>query len=165
MAMYKKGIYHLGHSNHPCVRRLRKKVKFNDISTTSLIIFVTLIRLERLFPVLRDAARLDTSLIPRKEAFDYASIFSCGAAYPHVDEGIVGDFTLGVVLEGAHVLYQGATKRNKINLGTGDVFLLNNKKVHGADCLNKPYTPLVFATYDMCFESMDQAIQTLGVVI
>lgn len=49
----------------------------------------------------------------------------------HVDGAAFGDYTLGIVLDGDHVLYDGRYRR-LCDLVQGDVYLLHNKRKHGA---------------------------------
>jgi len=63
---------------------------------------------------------------------------------PHTDN-IVGDITLGVVIEGDHYLFTG-NGRKVGDLAPGTVFALLNKKLHGAYANDmKNPKPLIFA--------------------
>jgi len=66
-------------------------------------------------------------------------------ANPHTDE-MIGDITLGVIIEGDHYLFTGNGRRVG-DLVPGTVYALRNKKTHGAFARDmKNPTPLVFMT-------------------
>jgi len=66
-------------------------------------------------------------------------------AGPHTDP-VVGDITLGVIIEGDHYLFTGNGRRVG-DLVPDTVYALRNKKTHGAFARDmKNPTPLVFMT-------------------
>jgi hypothetical protein len=77
-------------------------------------------------------------------------VFGCALnsalwAGPHTDE-VIGDITLGVIIEGDHYLFTGNGRRVG-DLIPGTVYALLNKKLHGAFARDmKNPTPLVFIT-------------------
>lgn len=83
----------------------------------------------------------------------YATLY----AAPHVDETFY-DYTVGVVLAGDHVLYTGRG-HPVCDLEPGVIYLLNNKRMHGAKPRDKRHpTPLVFITADFVASSMQDAL-------
>jgi hypothetical protein len=65
---------------------------------------------------------------------------------PHTDDDIIGDITVGVIIEGDHYMFTG-NGRKVGDLVSGTVFALLNKKLHGAYPLDrKNIKPLIFAT-------------------
>lgn len=79
----------------------------------------------------------------------------CRVAFPHIDD-VAYDYTVGLVLMGNHVLYTG-TGRAVCDLRPGAVYMLNNKKLHGAK--QHDDSPLVFVTIDFQAESMKDAMR------
>lgn len=92
-----------------------------------------------------------------KKVFSFYS-FATRWVGPHVDEEVVGDYTVGLVLRGNHVLFTG-NGRAVCKLEPGTVFLLNNKKLHGAKPAEKNLAePLLFVTADFVAESDQHAL-------
>jgi len=106
----------------------------------------------------RSAVGMPDLMLPNEDDF---SVFSCGSALIHTDT-VIEDITIGVVMQGNHELYAGPRKRTRVPLVPGTVFLLNNKALHGADCLSNTIESLVFATIDFFFESTKDALVKLG---
>ncbi len=107
----------------------------------------------------RDATR-DPFLTLPKSAKGVGA-WSCGYAHPHTDD-LLGDITIGLVISGDHELYTGLNKRTRIALKPGTVYMLSNKKMHGASRASENSDRLVFATKDLYFESMRDAFIGLG---
>ena len=64
---------------------------------------------------------------------------------PHIDEGVIGDISLGIIITGDHFLFTGNGRRIG-DLVPGTVFTLMNKKTHGALQKDKnSRIPLIFA--------------------
>ena len=74
--------------------------------------------------------------------------WACEYALPHKDEGVVGDVTIGVVFAGDHVLFTGRG-RAVGRLVPGSVFVLDNKRLHGARKASEDAPALLFATVDI----------------
>lgn len=107
----------------------------------------------------RDATREPFLTLP--ESFEGVGAWSCDYAHPHKDD-MVGDITIGLVISGDHELYTGLSKRTRFALKPGVVYMLSNKKMHGASRACENSERLVFAAKDMCFESMREAFIGLG---
>ena len=69
----------------------------------------------------------------------------CEAIGPHTDD-VLGDYTVGVVHSGGGILFTN-NGRNVGRLRPGNVFFLNNKKLHGLK-KDPEQPPMVFATID-----------------
>lgn len=110
-------------------------------------------------PALQDAtSKPDLTLPHSARGFE---VWSCDYAHPHTDE-VVGDISIGLVISGDHEIYTGLGKRTRFALQPGVVYLLNNKRLHGASRVSQNGGPLVFASKDMVFESVRDAVYGLG---
>ena len=107
----------------------------------------------------RDATRDPFLTLPK--SFEGVGVWSCDYAHPHKDD-MVGDITIGLVISGDHELYTGLNKRTRFALKPGTVYMLSNKKMHGASRASENSERLVFAAKDMHFESMRDAFIGLG---
>jgi len=79
-------------------------------------------------------------------------LYGCTSIGPHNDE-VIGDYTVGFVIDGSGMLFTG-NGRNVGMLQEGNVYLLENKKLHG---LKECNGPMVFATIDFAAESIEHA--------
>lgn len=85
-------------------------------------------------------------------------VFSTMWVGPHVDD-VVGDFTVGVVLASSGQYLFTGNGRRVASLSVGDVYLLNNKRLHGAliEKGRSIASPLVFAATDFHAVGMPEA--------
>ncbi len=150
----------VGRASASIMANVARHIRLTERSVTGLIAPECVIDESIVLPALMDATGKADLALQRDRAFD---VYSCGYAYPHTDDAI-GDISIGLVVSGNHMLYTGLNKRTRVHLETGSVFLLNNKKVHGADCLSVQIEPLVFAVKDLFFESIRDAVVGLGLV-
>jgi len=72
--------------------------------------------------------------------------YVCDYASAHVDSGVAGDTTVGLVLQGDHELH---TRGFVGHLIRGNVYALNNKRRHSAVARHKKSQKLVFAAVDL----------------
>lgn len=155
---YRSAIF-LGRASASSVADVARHISLKERSVTSTISPECEIDECIVLPALRDATGKPDLALHRNRAFD---VYSCGYAVPHTDDS-VGDISIGLVISGNHQLYTGVNKRTRVRLEPGSVFLLNNKKLHGADCLSVQIEPLVFAVKDLFFASIRDAVFGLGV--
>lgn len=89
-------------------------------------------------------------------------MWSCMFAPPHRDSTI-HNYTAGLVLRGNHYLFTGHG-RKVCDLKPGTVYLLNNKRMHGAypNPGNDAHDPLVFIALDFSADSMADALKKVS---
>jgi hypothetical protein len=125
----------LGHVPLPQIdpdllEQLRKKARFDEIAAK---------------PATRELVKLLETLC--SDVYDLGLYSTLGVS-PHTDDATASDITMGIIIEGDHYLFvEGEEKVG--DLVPGAVFVLQNKKIHGAYARDKENpTPLVFIACD-----------------
>lgn len=156
--MKAKQAMSLGISSGQAVENMVRHADIREKSTTTNIEYECELPHAVCREAVRSAVGMPDLMLPSEDDF---SVFSCGSALIHTDT-VIRDITIGVIMQGNHELYIGPSKRTRVPLVPGTVFMLNNKVMHGAQRLSDTVDSLIFATIDLFFESTKDAMTKLG---